>query len=117
MTKSEIRDMSLLAGLPTWNEPASACLSSRVPYGEIVTIEKLSMIDKAEMALKQFGFRQVRVRHHGDVARIEIAVDELPRALDPDMARRMSEALKSLGFKYVTLDLEGYRIGSLNEAL
>lgn len=117
MTKAEIRELSRLAGLPTWNEPASACLSSRVPYGQIVTIEKLSMVDKAEIALKQMGFRQVRVRHHGDVARIEVAAEEMTRALDPEMARRMSAALKALGFKYVTLDLEGYRTGSLNEAL
>ncbi|MEK6287595.1 MAG: ATP-dependent sacrificial sulfur transferase LarE [Acidobacteriota bacterium] len=117
MTKAEIRELSRRAGLPTWNEPASACLSSRVPYGQIVTIEKLSMVDKAEMALKQLGFRQVRVRHHGDVARIEVAEEEMTRALDPEMARRMSAALKAVGFKYVTLDLEGYRTGSLNEAL
>ena len=117
ITKSEIRELSHRAGLPTWNEPASACLSSRVPYGQVVTIEKLSMVDKAEMALKQLGFRQVRVRHHGDVARIEIAEDEMTHALDPEMTRRMSAALKALGFKYVTLDLEGYRTGSLNEAL
>lgn len=117
MTKSDIRGLSNRAGLPTWNEPASACLSSRVPYGQLVTIEKLSMIDKAEMALKQLGFRQVRVRHHADVARIEVAEEEMPQALDPVMARQMSIALKALGFKYVTLDLEGYRTGSLNEAL
>ena len=117
LTKSEIRELSHRAGLPTWNEPASACLSSRVPYGQVVTIEKLSMVDKAEMALKQLGFRQVRVRHHGDVARIEVAEEEMPRALDPEMARQMAAALKTLGFKYVTLDLEGYRTGSLNEAL
>lgn len=117
MTKAEIREMSQHAGLATWNEPASACLSSRVPYGQMVTIEKLSMVDKAEIALKTLGFRQVRVRHHGDVARIEIAEEEMPRALDAEMARRMSEELKALGFKYVTLDLEGYRTGSLNEGL
>jgi pyridinium-3,5-biscarboxylic acid mononucleotide sulfurtransferase len=117
LTKSEIRKLSRRAGLPTWNEPASACLSSRVPYGQVVTLEKLSMVDKAEMALKQLGFRQVRVRHHGDVARIEVAEEEMPCALDPEMTRRMSAALKALGFKYVTLDLEGYRTGSLNEAL
>ena len=117
MTKSDIRELSRRAGLPTWNEPASACLSSRVPYGQVVTIEKLSMVDKAEMALKQLGFRQVRVRHHGDIARIEVAEEELSRALDPEMVRQMSAALKSLGFRYVTLDLEGYRTGSLNEAL
>ena len=117
LTKSEIRKLSRRADLPTWNEPASACLSSRVPYGQVVTIEKLSMIDKAEIAWKQLGFRLVRVRHHGDVARIEVAEQEMPRALDPEMARRMSAALKLLGFKYVTLDLEGYRMGSLNEVL
>lgn len=117
MTKAEIREMSKRAGLPTWDEPASACLSSRVPYGEVVTIEKLSMVDKAEMALKRLGFRQIRVRHHGDVARIEVAEEEMPRALDARMARQMGAALKSLGFKFVTLDLEGYRTGSLNEAL
>ncbi|HEY3138428.1 MAG TPA: ATP-dependent sacrificial sulfur transferase LarE [Blastocatellia bacterium] len=117
MTKSDIRELSRRAGLATWDQPASACLSSRVPYGQIVTLEKLSMIDKAEMALKELGFRQVRVRHHGEVARIEVAEEELSRALNPEMARRMSAALKALGFKYVTLDLEGYRTGSLNEAL
>ncbi|HEX8087580.1 MAG TPA: ATP-dependent sacrificial sulfur transferase LarE [Blastocatellia bacterium] len=117
MTKADIRELSRRAGLPTWDEPASACLSSRVPYGQIVTIEKLSAIDRAEMALKRLGFRQVRVRHHGDVGRIEVADEEMERALDRRMAKEMSAALKSLGFKYVTLDLEGYRTGSLNEAL
>ena len=117
LTKTEIRELSRRAGLPTWDEPASACLSSRVPYGQIVTIEKLSMVDKAEIALKALGFRQVRVRHHDDVARIEVAENEMSRALDSEMAGRMSEALKSLGFRYVALDLEGYRMGSLNETL
>ncbi|HKP86548.1 MAG TPA: ATP-dependent sacrificial sulfur transferase LarE [Blastocatellia bacterium] len=117
LTKADIRELSRRAGLPTWNEPASACLSSRVPYGQVVTIEKLSMVDRAEIALKQLGFIQVRVRHHGDVARIEVAEEEMPRALDQQMAARMAGALKALGFKYVALDLEGYRTGSLNEAL
>ncbi|HWO02698.1 MAG TPA: ATP-dependent sacrificial sulfur transferase LarE [Blastocatellia bacterium] len=117
LTKAEIRELSRRAGLPTWDEPASACLSSRVPYGHVVTIEKLSMVDKAEIAIRELGFKQVRVRHHGDVARIEVADKELPRALDSEMARQMSAALKALGFKYVALDLEGYRTGSLNEAL
>lgn len=117
LTKAEIRELSRRAGLPTWDEPASACLSSRVPYGQVVTIEKLSMVDKAEITLKGMGFRQVRVRHHGDVARIEVACEELSRALNPEMAARMSSALKALGFKYVALDLDGYRSGSLNEAL
>jgi uncharacterized protein len=117
MTKADIRELSRRAGLPSWNEPASACLSSRIPYGQVVTIEKLSMVDKAEVALKQMGFRQVRVRHHGEVARIEIALDVLQRALEPEMSRTITAALKGLGFKYVTLDLEGYRTGSLNEVL
>lgn len=117
LTKAEIRELSRRAGLQSWDEPASACLSSRVPYGQVVTIQKLSMIDEAELALKQLGFRQVRVRHHDDIARIEVADEEMPRALDPEMARRMSAALRALGFKYVTLDLEGYRTGSLNELL
>ena len=117
LTKADIRELSRRAGLPTWNEPASACLSSRVPYGQVVTIEKLSMVDKAEIALKQLGFRQVRVRHHDDVARIEVAEEEMLRALDLNMAQRMSDTLKAIGFKYVALDLEGYRTGSLNEAL
>jgi pyridinium-3,5-biscarboxylic acid mononucleotide sulfurtransferase len=117
LTKSDIRELSRRAGLPTWNEPASACLSSRVPYGQIVTLEKLSMVDRAEIALKQMGFRQVRVRHHGDIGRVEVADEEMPLALDSEMARRMAATLKAIGFKYVALDLEGYRTGSLNEAL
>jgi uncharacterized protein len=117
MNKSDIRALSRRAGLPFWDEPASACLSSRVPYGQVVTIEKLSMVDRGETALKQLGFRQVRVRHHGELARIEVGADELSRALDPEMAGRIFGAIKDLGFKYVTLDLAGYRTGSLNEAL
>ena len=120
LTKSEIRGLSREAGLPMWNEPASACLSSRIPYGQMVTIEKLSMVDRAESALKSLGFRQVRVRHHGEageMARIEVAVDELALALEPAMAARMAAALKAIGFKFVALDLEGYRTGSLNESL
>jgi uncharacterized protein len=114
MTKAEIREASRLAGLPAWDEPASACLSSRIPYGQIVTIEKVSIIDQAETALKEMGFRQVRVRHHGDVARIEIAADEMDRALNKETAALMAAKLKALGFNYVALDLEGYRTGSLN---
>ena len=117
LTKSEIRELSRRAGLPTWNEPASACLSSRVPYGQLITIGKLSMIDKAEMALRELGFRQVRVRHHDDIARIEVAETELEKALDVAMAKRITAALRPLGFKYITIDLDGYRMGSLNEAL
>jgi pyridinium-3,5-biscarboxylic acid mononucleotide sulfurtransferase len=117
LTKADIRELSRRADLPTWDEPASACLSSRVPYGQVVTLAKLSMVDRAEMALRQMGFRQVRVRHHGDVARVEVADVEMPRALDLEMAQRMAAALKAIGFKFVALDLEGYRTGSLNEAL
>ncbi len=117
LTKPEIRELSRRADLPTWDEPASACLSSRVPYGQVVTIEKVSMVDRAESELKRMGFRQVRVRHHGEIARIEISTGELPRAMNVEVAARMSAALKSLGFRYVALDLEGYRTGSLNEAL
>ena len=116
-TKSDIRELSRRASLPTWDEPASACLSSRIPYGQVVTIQKLSMIDRAEMALKALGFRQVRVRHHGDVARIEISADEMALALNLEMSRKISDSIKPLGFKYVALDLEGYRTGSLNDAL
>ncbi len=115
--KQEIRDLSRRAGLPTADLPASACLSSRIPYGMEVTPEKLGQIDRAEDALRELGFRQVRVRHHGDLARIEIAADELPRALDPRETQRMSRALHDLGFRWVSLDLDGYRMGSLNEVL
>ena len=117
LTKAEIRELSHRAGLPTWDEPASACLSSRIPYGQVVTLEKLSSVDRAEQALRSFGFRQVRVRHHGELARIELAREDIPKALEPDTADRISAALKSFGFKYVTVDLEGYRMGSLNESL
>jgi pyridinium-3,5-biscarboxylic acid mononucleotide sulfurtransferase len=117
MSKAEIRLLSRLAKLPTWDRPASACLSSRVPYGTAVTPELLEKIERAESALRDLGFRQFRVRAHGDLARIELAQDELARGLDPAVAREMSARLKSLGFSFVTLDLEGYRQGSLNSLL
>ncbi|MEW6126153.1 MAG: ATP-dependent sacrificial sulfur transferase LarE [Acidobacteriota bacterium] len=117
MTKADIRERSHRAGLPTWDEPASACLSSRIPYGQMVTLEKLSMVDRAESALRKMGFRQVRVRHHQEIARIEISETELPRALNIETTQQMSATLKALGFKYVALDLDGYRTGSLNETL
>jgi uncharacterized protein len=117
LTKEEIRALSRAAHLDTWDHPASACLSSRIPYGMMVTVDKLSAIDRGERALHDLGFRQVRVRHHGEVVRIEIAHEELPQALQPDMAQQFARIFKSLGFKYVTLDLEGYRQGSLNESL
>ena len=117
LSKREIRELSREVGLPTADLPASACLASRLPYGTEVTSERLSQVERGEQALHALGFRQVRVRHHGDVARIEVDPAELPRALDADMARRMSEALKPLGFRWVSLDLDGYRSGSLNEVL
>ena len=115
--KDEIRYLSRRAGLPTWDRPASACLSSRIPYGIAVTPELLEKIDRAESALRDLGFRQFRVRAHGELARIELAPDELDRGFDPGMSRQIAAALKALGFAFVTLDLEGYRQGSLNSLL
>ncbi len=117
LTKSEIRELSRLAGLPTWDRPASACLSSRIPYGTPVTIENVKTVETGEEQIKALGFRQFRVRFHGEIVRIEIAPEELSRAFDPEMARRFTAIFKALGFQYVTLDLEGYRQGSLNEVL
>ena len=117
LNKAEIRELSRRAGLSTWDRPASACLSSRIPYGTAVTNENLSRVERAESALREFGFRQFRVRAHGDLARIEIAPDELPRALQTKLAGPLVERVRDAGFLYVTLDLEGYRQGSLNAAL
>jgi pyridinium-3,5-biscarboxylic acid mononucleotide sulfurtransferase len=117
LTKDEIRELSRRAGLPTWDEPASACLSSRIPYHHEVTDEKLRTIEQAEEALRALGFRLFRVRHHDDVARVEIARDEMPRALEPAIAAAIVRDLKAAGYRYVTLDLQGYRMGSLNEGL
>jgi uncharacterized protein len=117
LTKAEIRELSRRAGLATWDRPASACLSSRIPYGTPVTIENVKTVEKGEEEIRALGFRQFRVRFHGDLVRIEIAPDELPRALQPEMAQAFTTIFKRLGFHYVTLDLEGYRQGSLNEAL
>jgi uncharacterized protein len=117
LTKAEIRELSRLAGLPTWDRPASACLASRIPYGTPVTIENVQKVETGEEAVRALGFRQFRVRFHGDLVRLEIAPDELDRALSTDMARRFIEIFKPLGFHYVTLDLEGYRQGAMNEAL
>lgn len=114
LTKKEIRELSRRAGLPTWDRPAAACLSSRIPYGTSVTPERLRQIELGEEALHELGFRQCRVRYHDEMARIEIAEEELPRALTPDMAREFTRLFKALGFKFVTLDLEGYRQGSMN---
>jgi pyridinium-3,5-biscarboxylic acid mononucleotide sulfurtransferase len=117
LSKAEIRELSRRADLPTWDRPASACLSSRVPYGTPVTIETVKTVEAGEEELKALGFRQFRVRFHGDVVRVEIAPDELEKALNLAMARRFTTIFRALGFRYVTLDLEGYRQGSLNEVL
>lgn len=117
LSKAEIRELSRRAGLPTWDEPASACLSSRIPYHSEVTPEKLAMIEQAEDALIALGFRVCRVRHHGDVARVELGPDELARVLEPDVRDAIVRDLKAVGYRYVTLDLQGYRMGSLNEGV
>ena len=115
--KAEIRALSAAAGLETAELPASACLSSRVPYGMEVTPEKLAQIDRAEDALRALGYRQLRVRHHGDLARVELARDEMPRAFAPDALRAISRAMHDTGFRWVALDVDGYRTGSANEVL
>lgn len=117
LTKAEIRTLARLAGLRVWDKPASACLSSRIEYGRPVTRESLSIVEQGEDALRTLGFRQFRVRHHGDIVRIEIAADELPRALHPAMTSQFTQIFKALGFKFVTLDLEGFRSGSMNALL
>ncbi len=117
LSKAEIRELSRIAELPTWDRPASACLSSRIPYGTPVTIETVKTVEKGEEEIKALGFRQFRVRFHGEVVRIEIAPDEMEKALNLETAQRFTAIFKALGFKYVTLDLEGYRQGSLNEVL
>jgi uncharacterized protein len=117
LNKAEIREMARQANLRVWDKPASACLSSRVEYGRAVTPEALSVIERGEDALRALGFRQFRVRHHGDIVRIEIAAEELPRAMSSEMAREFTAIFKALGFKFVTLDLEGFRSGSMNQLL
>ncbi len=117
LTKAEIRELSRQAGLPTWDRPASACLSSRIPYGTPVTIQNVKTVETGEEELKALGFRQFRVRFHGEVARIEIAREEMSKAFSMEMASRLTAIFKGLGFQYVTLDLEGYRQGSMNEVL
>ena len=116
-TKVDVRQVSRAWGLSTWDDPAAACLSSRIPYGTPVTVEALRMIDRAEAYLKSVGFQQVRVRHHEDIARIEVDPAEIPRFFVDDLYARVSAELKSVGYQYVTLDLQGYRTGSLNESL
>ncbi|MGC2324297.1 MAG: ATP-dependent sacrificial sulfur transferase LarE [Terriglobales bacterium] len=117
LTKAEIRELACAAGLRVWDKPASACLSSRVEYGRAVTPEVLAVVEQGEEALRALGFRQFRVRHHGDIVRLEISAQEMPRALTPAMASEFTRIFKALGFKYVTLDLEGFRSGSMNAVL
>jgi uncharacterized protein len=117
LTKQDIRDLARYGGLRVWDKPASACLSSRIEYGRPVTREALSAVEQGEDALRALGFRQFRVRHHGDIVRLEIAKDELARALDPVLASEFTRIFKALGFKFVTLDLEGFRSGSMNALL
>ena len=117
LTKQDIRNLARMAGLRIWDKPASACLSSRVEYGRPVTRETLGVVERGEDALRALSFRQFRVRHHGEIVRIEIARDELPRALSSGMAAEFTRIFKALGFKFVTLDLEGFRSGSMNALL
>jgi uncharacterized protein len=117
MTKVNIRELSRKAGLPTWDKPALPCLSSRFPYGISISAEKLSIVDKGENVLRDFGFRIFRVRYHEELVRLEFSQEELPKALNVTMAAILVARFKALGFKYVTIDLEGYRSGSLNEVL
>jgi uncharacterized protein len=117
LTKQEIRELSREAGLPTWNKPAYACLASRIPYGETITREKLLRIEKSEDYLRKSGFVQFRVRSHGDLARIEVSPDERPGFFDMDKMNEISRSLKSFGFIYVALELEGYKTGSMNRMI
>jgi uncharacterized protein len=134
LTKQEIRELSRRAGLPTWDEPASACLSSRIPYESEVTTEKLRMIERAEETLRRRGFRVLRVRHHdapaavdgslgskrradGPLARLEISRDEMARAFEPETREAIIRDLRAIGYQHVTIDLQGYRMGSLNEGV
>lgn len=117
MSKSEVRELSRRVGLPTWDKPASPCLSSRIAYGTTVTIERLATVDRGEELMRALGFREFRVRHHDQLVRIEVAPAELDRALDREMIAELAGRFRDLGFKYVTLDLHGYRSGAMNEVL
>lgn len=117
LTKEDIRSLSRSMGLPTWNKQAFACLASRIPYGQPITGEKLAMVEQAEQYLLDLGFRQIRVRHHGDLARIEVAPGELERFFQQSLMRKVHDRLQQLGFSYVALDMKGYRSGSLNEVI
>ena len=117
LTKAEIRELSREAGLPTWDKPAMPCLSSRIPYGMLVSPEKLALIDRSEAYLRSLGFRDLRVRHHGPIARLELPPSEFAKILEGNTATDIANALKAYGFKFVTLDLQGFRSGSLNEGV
>lgn len=117
LTKEEIRELSRRKGLPTWDKPAYACLATRIPYGEIITVEKMRIIEKAEAFLKKSGFRQFRVRMHGVIARIEVPSEEREKMFDPALMDQISIYIKSLGFLYVCLELEGYKTGSMNRTI
>lgn len=117
LTKEDIRILSKEAGLSTWNKPPFACLASRFPYGQEITREKLDMVDKAEQYILDMGIKQVRVRHHGDIARIEVTADERSRFFDAELSDMIYDKFKQIGYKYTALDLKGYRTGSMNETL
>jgi len=117
MGKREIRDVAHLLGVPVWDKPAMACFSSRIPYGSRVDVTSLRMIYKAEKLLRELGFRQVRVRHHDKIARIEVERSELPRLIEDEISRIVTDGLRKIGYTYVTVDLIGYRTGSMNESL
>jgi uncharacterized protein len=117
MSKAEVRELSRRAGLPTWDKPASPCLSSRIAYGTTVTIERLGKVDRGEEILREFGFREFRVRHHDTLVRLEIAPAEFDRVLRREVIEQLAARFRELGFKYVTLDLQGFRSGSMNEVL
>jgi uncharacterized protein len=117
LTKDDIRFLSKLHGLPSWDKPASPCLSSRIAYGVPVTIERLSKIERGEDVLRKLGFREFRVRVHGDIVRLEIAPAEMEKALNKETADTLANSFSKLGFKFVTLDLHGYRSGAMNETL
>ncbi len=117
MTKDEVRELSHEYGLPTWNKPASACLASRIPYNTPITTEKLSMVERAENFMRDLGFVQVRVRHHDKLARIEVAPKEINHLLDPIIRETINRELREIGYQYITVDLQGYRMGSFNETM
>lgn len=117
LTKNDIRELSKMLDIPTWNKPSFACLSSRFPYGNEITVQKLGMVDKAEQFLMDMGFNQLRVRHHGDIARIEVAPEDRTKFFDIEIMDKVGSEFKKIGFKYVTLDMLGYRTGSMNEVL